>query len=66
MSQHWEILVSKLALLGYDQHQINQMIGEVVDGEEISQLSGEKEQLVLKTLQEYVDFAVKCLRTSKR
>ena len=65
MSQYFDNLVSKLTLLGYHQHQINQMICEIVDGEEISQLSEEKEQLVLKTLQDYVDFAVKCLKTSK-
>lgn len=55
-----EELINQLLALGYYKHQIDHIIRDIVEEEDISQLSETQEQLLVETLRDYIQFAVKC------
>lgn len=53
-------LMNRLLTLGYHQQQIMHIVRDTVEEADLSHLSETQVQLVMASLQEYIDFAVKC------
>ncbi|XER14406.1 hypothetical protein SATMO3_46890 [Sporomusa aerivorans] len=62
-SQDIQALIMKLSDLGYKSFQIREIINECIETQDLQFLTSAQEAELIDTLQNYVDFAIKCRST---